>query len=47
MATGESTLYRQPQVDFNPADYETHQVFYNSKDGTRIPMFITHKRGWS
>jgi prolyl oligopeptidase len=45
MATGESTLYRQPLVDFNPVDYETHQVFYNSKDGTRIPMFITHKRG--
>jgi prolyl oligopeptidase len=45
MATGESTLYRQPQVDFDPADYETHQVFYPSKDGTRIPMFITHRRG--
>jgi prolyl oligopeptidase len=32
-------------VDFNPAEYETKQVFYNSKDGTRVPMFITHKRG--
>ncbi|MBW4496888.1 MAG: prolyl oligopeptidase family serine peptidase [Oscillatoria princeps RMCB-10] len=45
MVTGESTLYRQPKVDFNPADYETEQVFYSSKDGTRVPMFITHKKG--
>jgi prolyl oligopeptidase len=43
--TGKSTLHRQPKVDFNPADYETKQVFYTSKDGTRVPMFITHKRG--
>lgn len=43
--TNESTLYRQPQVDFNPDDYETKQVFYKSKDGTKIPMFITHKKG--
>ncbi len=40
-----SSLFRQPQVDFNPADYETTQVFYRSKDGTQVPMFITHKRG--
>jgi prolyl oligopeptidase len=45
MISGESTLFRQPQVDFNPADYETKQVFYTSKDGTRVPMFVTHKRG--
>jgi prolyl oligopeptidase len=45
MTTGESTLYRQPQVDFNPDEYETHQVFYASPDGTQIPMFITHKKG--
>ncbi len=45
MVTGESTLFRQPQVDFNPHDYETNQVFYTSKDGTQIPMFITHKKG--
>ncbi len=45
MVTGESTLFRQPNVDFNPAEYETKQVFYNSKDGTRVPMFITHKKG--
>ncbi|WP_017718661.1 prolyl oligopeptidase family serine peptidase [Kamptonema formosum] len=47
MVTGESTLYRQPDVDFNPADYETKQVFYTSKDGTRVPMFISHKKGIS
>lgn len=45
MVTGESSLYRQPEVDFNPDNYETHQVFYHSKDGTRVPMFITHKKG--
>lgn len=45
MVTGESTLFRQPDVDFNPAGYETKQVFYSSKDGTRVPMFITHKKG--
>jgi prolyl oligopeptidase len=45
MVTGESTLFRQPEVDFNPAGYETKQVFYSSKDGTRVPMFITHKKG--
>lgn len=35
----------QPQVQFNPGDYETIQVFYPSKDGTRIPMFISYKKG--
>ncbi len=45
MITGKSTLFRQPQVDFNPDDYETKQIFYQSKDGTRVPMFITHKKG--
>ncbi|MEB3182233.1 MAG: prolyl oligopeptidase family serine peptidase [Nostocaceae cyanobacterium] len=45
MVSGESTLFRQPQVDFNPAEYETEQIFYPSKDGTQIPMFITHKKG--
>jgi len=42
---GKSSVFRQPKVDFNPAEYETKQVFYNSKDGTRVPMFITHKKG--
>ncbi|MGB3266599.1 MAG: prolyl oligopeptidase family serine peptidase [Microcoleus sp.] len=45
MVTDESTIYRQPKVDFNPEGYETKQVFYPSKDGTRVPMFITHKKG--
>jgi prolyl oligopeptidase len=43
--TGTSTLFRQPQVDFNPQAYEVQQVFYTSKDGTRIPMFLVHRRG--
>jgi prolyl oligopeptidase len=45
MITGESQLFRQPEVDFNPDDYETKQIFYTSKDGTKIPMFITHRKG--
>ena len=45
LATGTSTLFRAPKVDFNPADYVTTQIFYHSKDGTRVPMFITHKKG--
>lgn len=45
IATGKSTLYQQPKVDFNPDDYETRQVFYQSKDGTRVPMFIVYKKG--
>lgn len=40
-----SDVFRMPRVAFNPDDYETRQVFYLSKDGTRIPMFITHKKG--
>lgn len=45
IASGKSMLYAKPKVDFNPDDYETKQVFYNSKDGTKIPMFIVHKKG--
>ena len=43
--SGSSELYRQPDIDFNPDDYETKQIFYNSNDGTRVPMFIVHKKG--
>ena len=42
---GKSSVFRQPKVDFNPSQYETRQVFYNSNDGTRIPMFLTYKKG--
>ncbi len=45
IASGSSTLYYQPKVDFNPNEYETKQVFYASKDGTKVPMFIVHKKG--
>jgi len=40
-----SSVFREPKVAFNPSDYETRQIFYASKDGTRVPMFITHKKG--
>ncbi|MCW3463854.1 prolyl oligopeptidase family serine peptidase [Chitinophaga nivalis] len=45
IATGVSTLYDKPEVKFNPADYETKQVFFNSKDGTRVPIFLSYKKG--
>lgn len=45
MMTGASTLFRQSQVEFDSEQYETKQVFYPSKDGTQVPMFITHKKG--
>jgi prolyl oligopeptidase len=38
-------LFKRPKVDFNPDDYEARQIFYESKDGTRVPMFIVHKKG--
>lgn len=45
IASGKSTLYKKPEVDFDPEAYETKQVFYTSKDGTKVPMFIVHKKG--
>lgn len=45
MKSGDSELIRQAKVDFDPEDFEVKQIFYNSKDGTRVPMFIAHKKG--
>jgi len=43
--TNQSSLHFRPEVKFNPEDFEVNQVFYASKDGTKIPMFIVHKKG--
>ena len=43
--SGKSSVYEAPEIDFSPGDYESKQVFYTSKDGTKIPMIITHKKG--
>lgn len=45
LARGESKVFARQEVKFNPEDFEVKQVFYNSQDGTRVPMFIVHKRG--
>ncbi|HEY0480006.1 MAG TPA: prolyl oligopeptidase family serine peptidase [Kofleriaceae bacterium] len=45
LATGASTPWKQPQVAFDPASFETTQVFFPSKDGTKVPMFLTAKKG--
>ena len=45
LATGKSELVRSAKVDFDPDDYEVQQVFFKSKDGTKVPMFISHKKG--
>jgi prolyl oligopeptidase len=45
MKTRQSTLFRQPKLLFDPALYETRQVFTTSKDGTRVPMFLSYKKG--
>lgn len=41
----QSTLYKKSEINFNSDEYVTEQVFYTSKDGTQVPMFITHKKG--
>src|SRR5437879_2660644 len=43
--TGTTSVFKAPTIDFDPSGYETKQLFYTSKDGTRVPMFITHKKG--
>ncbi len=45
LKTGKSSVYKVSGVKFNPAEYESKQVFYNSKDGERVPMIITYKKG--
>ena len=44
-ATNAATVFRQPKTPFDPALYEVAQVFFASKDGTKVPMFVAHKRG--
>ena len=45
IASGESAVFHKSAVKFDPEDYEAKQIFYESKDGTRVPMFIVHKKG--
>ena len=45
VSTGKNSVFRQPKLAFQPKDFETKQVFVTSKDGTRVPMFLTHRRG--
>jgi prolyl oligopeptidase len=45
LATGKSTVYARPHVKFDPSLYVTEQIFFKNKDGTRVPMFVSYKRG--
>ncbi|MGH7573051.1 MAG: prolyl oligopeptidase family serine peptidase [Gemmatimonadota bacterium] len=45
LATGETTVWKAPELRFDPSRYEIRQAFYHSKDGTRIPMFLVHAKG--
>ncbi len=45
IASGKSELYKKSGINFDPTSYESKQIFYTSKDGTKIPMIITHKKG--
>ncbi len=44
LASGETTLYKAPQVNFDPDRFVTEQIFYPSKDGTMVPMFVSHRK---
>ena len=45
LTSGQTSVYREPKVKFDPAKFETKQVFFTSKDGTRVPIFLTYKKG--
>jgi prolyl oligopeptidase len=45
LLTGKTSLFHEPKLKFNPDDYEVRQVFYPSKDGTKIPMYLSYKKG--
>jgi len=45
LKSGVTSVFKAPTIDFDPSRFETKQVFYTSKDGTRVPMFITYKKG--
>ena len=45
VATGTATLFKRPKTAFNPDEFETRQAFVTSKDGTKFPIFIAHKKG--
>jgi prolyl oligopeptidase len=45
LKSGTSEVWKKPRVDFDGGAFETKQVFFTSKDGTKVPMFITHKKG--
>ncbi len=45
VTTGKSEVYKKPGIDFDPSKYESKQIFYTSKDGTKVPMIITYKKG--